>query len=279
MTDAPAWTLERIAREQPALAPLAVLHALIEAALERLPGTLAAPAVVAAPGTLWLEGRPLLEAASGTLVAELPDVARAVAGAMASALPGAASALDEIVAGPALGTPAGWEAVAASFREPGWVPGGPHGPVARFVALRALSLPARRLARAWSPPHPDRWKRSRCPWCGVGAAASVARTGAGRTLLCVLCGGRWEIADASCTGCGERDASRITVLASRDAGPASLEACASCGTALKVFAVGDAPWGPPVALEVASVRLDLLAERDHSVFRDPVALAALYPPA
>jgi formate dehydrogenase maturation protein FdhE len=98
-------------------------------------------------------------------------------------------------------------------------------------------------------------------------------------LLCVLCGGRWETSETVCAGCGERDLSKFRVMANRDAGPATIESCGGCGTAVKVFSASDLVWGPPVALEVATVRLDLLAERDEDTFRDPVALAALFPPA
>ena len=42
------------------------------------------------------------------------------------------------------------------------------------------------LALSFSAPHPERWLRAACPYCGVPAAACVAGQGSGRTLLCVL---------------------------------------------------------------------------------------------
>lgn len=269
------WTLERVERDLPDLAPLARLHRAIENAIRAFEEAVPFhPRLPGAPGVHWLHGTPLLDAvAQDELVARLPGALASVAAAVGSASPAARAAADEIAA-----APFDWTRALASFRDPQWVPETPHPHLARFLVLRAVSVPARHLARAWSAPHPDRWKRSRCPYCGVGAAASVARTGSGRTLLCVLCGGRWEMADVVCTGCGERNLARFRVLANRDAGPASMETCVPCGTSIKVFGAGDVAWGPPLALEVASVRLDLLAERDESTFRDSVALAALFPP-
>jgi formate dehydrogenase maturation protein FdhE len=129
-----------------------------------------------------------------------------------------------------------------------------------------------------SAPHPDRWKRSHCPFCGVGAAAAVARVGSGRTLLCVLCGGRWETAETICPGCLETNLDRFRILAARELGPATLESCLSCGTTLKVFSSPDLLWGPPLAMEVLTIRLDIVAARDEGIRRDAVACAALHPP-
>jgi hypothetical protein len=68
------------------------------------------------------------------------------------------------------------------------------------------------------------------------------------------------------------------VLAARELGPASLEACATCRGGIKVFAAPDVPDGPPVALEVLTVHLDVLA-RSERISRDETALAAVFPPA
>ena len=283
MTERPSesepWTLERVERDLPDLAPLARLHRAIEDAIRAfekdapfhpdLPGT---------PGVHWLQGTSLLDAVrQDPLVARLPGLFAAIADAVGAATPAARGAVDQIAAATS-GAPFDWAFVLAHFRDPQWVPATPHPHLTRFLVLRTISVPARHLARSWSAPHPDRWKRSRCPFCGVGAAASVARTGSGRTLLCVLCGGRWETADTICTGCGETNLERFRVFANREAGPASIESCVTCGTSIKVFSSGDATWGPPLALEVATVRLDLLAERDERAFRDTIALASLFPP-
>jgi len=278
VTEQQAWTLDRVEREIPEVAALARLHLRIEEALAAVAGS-ATPPLPSVPGVLWLQGTPLLDAAereaTGALVRGAFDAAaRAVAESSAEADRAVAAILAALPDESATGA-----AILASFREEAWAPPCPHPQLARFVALRAVSVPARALVAAYGGPLPDRWKRTRCPWCGVPAAASVARTGSGRTLLCVLCGGRWETSEKLCTSCGERNLDRFRVLAHRDAGPATLETCGTCGTAIKVFAAGDVGWGPPLALEAATVRLDLVAERDASTFRDPLALAALFPPA
>ena len=284
MTQPPAdsgpWTLARVERDFPDLAPLARLHGAVEDAFraaERECGHVH-PNLAGTPGVHWLLGRPLLDVVERRgLVERLPDLVVRAARAAASAAPGTAPLLEETLASDAFRTLA-WDVALASFRDPQWAPGTPHPTLLRFLFLRAVSVPARHLARSFSAPHPDRWKRSRCPFCGVEAAASVARTGSGRTLLCVLCGGRWESPETVCTGCGERNLSKFRIFANRAAGPGSIESCETCGTAVKVFSSADLDWGPPLALEVATVRLDLLAERDEGTFRDAIALAALFPP-
>lgn len=281
MTDTPGpWTLERVARELPDLAPLATLHAAIEEAFrdhERSHGHVH-PTLAGTPGVHWMLGRPLIDMAERAGFAErMPDLVRAAGNAVAGAAPAGRGAVEETIGSSAFDS-LDWGAALASFRDAAWAPPTPHPRLFRFLLLRAISVPARHLARSFSAPHPDRWKRPTCPFCGVGAAASVARTGSGRTLLCVLCGGRWETPDTVCAGCGERNLSKFRVLANRDAGPATIESCTGCGTAVKVFSSSDITWDPPLAVEVATVRLDLLAERDENTFRDPIALAAIFPP-
>jgi transcription elongation factor Elf1 len=279
MPDPNPWTLERVEREIPELAPLARLHLAVEDALrafERDHGHVH-PELRGVPGAHWMQGTPLIDAADrATIVGRLPALVRAVAEAVSGSTPSVRGAVESAVAS------AGsfhWQGALTSFRDASWTPGVREPHVFRFLLLRAISVPARHLARAYSAPHPDRWKRSNCPFCGIEGVASIARTGAGRTLVCVLCGGRWEAAETVCGGCGERNLASFRVLAAREAGPATIESCGKCGTAVKVFSPGDVPWGPPIAVEVASVRLDLLAERDERTFRDSVALAVLFPPA
>lgn len=279
MADPNPWTLERVEREIPELAPLARLHLAVEEAaraFERDDGPFH-PELRGAPGAHWMQGTPLLDAVDrNALAARLPALVRALGAAVAAASPAVGGAVEAT-----LGSCGAfhWQGALLSFRDLAWTPGVREPQVFRFLLLRALSVPARHLARSYSAPHPDRWKRSNCPFCGVEGVASVARPGAGRTLVCVLCGGRWDAAETVCGGCGERNLATFRVLAAREAGPATIESCGRCGTAVKVFSPGDVPWGPPLGVEVASVRLDLLAERDERTFRDPVALAALFPPA
>lgn len=280
VTDPNPWTLDRVEREVPDLAPLARLHRTLEDAgreVERR-GLPVHPALAGAPAVHWVAGTPLLDAADpAALAGAVPHLAGALAVAAASVVPSAAGALAEIRALCRPDAPV-WGDVLAGWRDPAGFAAAPHRDLFRFLVLRALSFPARHLARSLSAPHPDRWKRPDCPWCGVRAAASVGRAGAGRTLLCVLCGGRWEAEDTACTLCGERDLRKFRVLANRDLGPATIEACTGCHGAVKVFSSPDLVWGPPLAVEVLTVRLDHVAERDEGVRRDATSLAALFPP-
>lgn len=282
MTDAEAWTLERIEAEDAELAPLARLHRVLaeESVLFATDGTGPAPrpAFTGPPAIHWLAGRPLLLAAHPAVLRGLtaPLTAR-LAHRLASAFPdvaGPAAELASVLEDP--GFP--WPERIAAFREP--PPADvPHGPLFHFLLLRALAAPATHLARSFSPPHPERWLRTMCPFCGMPPAACVARHGGDRWMLCVLCGGRWTIEGLACPSCGEESGERLRALASRDAGPATLEACDSCHLAVKVFSDVSLVPGPPLAMEIRTFRLDLVAERDEGVRRAPAALAALFPPA
>jgi formate dehydrogenase maturation protein FdhE len=171
-----------------------------------------------------------------------------------------------------------WPARLVAFRD---LPGDadvPHAALFRFLLLRAAAVPATHLAHAWSAPHAERWKRAACPWCGVPAAAAIAGQGTGRRLCCVLCGGRWQREGLECLGCGEERRETQLILADRELGPASLEACQTCRFALKVFAPGDVGHEAPLPVEVLTVHLDVLAKSD-GLSRDDTALAALFPPA
>jgi hypothetical protein len=277
MTD--VWTIERVADARPELAPMARLHAAIETASRRVASEAGAalhPAFAGAPAVHWMAGRSLLDSSNRAALA--PAAARlfdAVASAAGDSVPGARAAVDEIRAA-ARAPSFGWPARLVRFRElPEDVP---HAALFRFLLLRTVAVPAGHLAGSFSAPHAERWVPAACPWCGVPAAAAVAGQGAGRTLLCVLCGGRWTRDGLGCIACGEERAEQQLVLASRELGPASLEACATCRHAIKLFAPGDLVDGPPVALEVLTVHLDVLARSDD-LSRDATALAAVYPPA
>lgn len=279
MTDEP-WTIARIERERPDLAPLARLHRELDATARRFDTSKNAalhPSIGGAPATHWMAGRSLFDSANraaltpsvSALFTELAQTTRVV-------VPDASAAIGEILsAASAPGFP--WPARIVKFRDVPDAAAVPHAALFRFLLMRAVAVPAEHLARSLSPPHPDRWRSSNCPYCGVPAAASVAGQGTGRTLLCVLCGGRWRREGLDCIACGdERPESRL-VLARRELGPASIEACGACRSAFKVFADADLPYGPPTALEVLTVHLDVLAGSDD-LARPETALAAVFPP-
>jgi hypothetical protein len=269
------WTFARVAAAKPELRPLARLHEALAAAAH---GAAPDPRFDGTPAVHWVKGTSVLDASDReALAAPVAAAFVRVARAAGSSVEGVRAASEEILAATSRPDFA-WPARIATFRDVPDETAVPHPALFRFLLLRVIASPASRLARALSPPHPDRWLRAACPWCGVPAAASIAGEGGGRTLLCVLCGGRWRRDGLDCLTCGEERSDTRLVLAARELGPASLEACATCRGGLKVFAAPDVPDGPPVALEVLTVHLDVLA-RAQDVSRDETALAALFPPA
>jgi formate dehydrogenase maturation protein FdhE len=279
MSDAP-WTLERVEAERPEIAPLARLHRemaqAVRTLLARRPLPLH-PSFAGPPAVHWLEGRALLDASNrAALALPVSVVFETLAAAAARAAPASADAVAEILAA-VRSAGFGWTARLVGFSDLPDAGEIPHPALFRFLLMRAVSVPASHLALSVSPPHPQRWLRSACPYCGVPAAAAVARQGSGRTLLCVLCGGRWEREGLDCVACGADPHGETLVLADRRLGPASIEACSACRGSLKVFSAADAGWEPPVALELVTVHLDVLAETE-GLGRDATALAAIFPP-
>jgi len=274
MSDEP-WTFARVAAAKPELGPLARLH---EALAEAARGEDADPRFEGTPAVHWVRGTSVLDASDrGALAAPVAAAFARVTRAAGESVDGVRAAAAEIL-GVTSRPDFAWTERLASFREVPDETAVPHPALFRFLLLRAMAAPASRLARSLSPPHPERWLRAACPWCGVPAAASIAGEGGGRTLLCVLCGGRWRREGLECLLCGEERSDTRLVLAARELGPASLEACATCRGGIKVFAAPDVPDGPPVALEVLTVHLDVLA-RSERISRDETALAAVFPPA
>ncbi len=277
-----AWTLARVADERPELASLARLHIALEdalaAAVEELPPDALRPQFPGPPAVHWFQGKSLLDATgAGRIAPGVGEVVLRLLETLVDCEPTTAEPVAELrrhVAAPDFD----WAARLASFRDLPAAAEVPHGALFRFLLLRAVGVPARHLAHSFSAPHAERWPWPRCPYCGIPAAAAVAATGSGRTLLCVLCGGRWHSEGFDCLSCGEKRSDRSLVLGSPEIGPASLEACATCDAALKVLSVAYLPDGPPLALEVLTAGLDALAEAKRGIRRDPVALAAVFPP-
>ena len=276
-----SWTLERVERAAPELSELVRVHRVLAEAtarsLARGPAVALHPAISGTPALHWIHGRPLLDAADpAPLAAPVAGMVVGMARALSDVFPATAAAVEEMLAATAA-REFGWRDRIAGFRSVPPEPV-PHPALFRFLLLRAMAVPAAHLARSVSAPPPERWVRAACPWCGVPAAAAVARSRAGRTLLCILCGGRWESREAGCFACGEQRPEQQLVVASREAGPASLEGCATCHAALKLFASGDVGTTAPLALEVLTVRLDVAAEHTHGLMRDETARAAVFPP-
>jgi hypothetical protein len=226
----------------------------------------------------WVLGTPLFDACDQrALLAPVITLFGALAATLGDAFPDAGSALVELRTAVSRND-FPWSARMAKFRDPLPADVVPHGGLFRFLLWRALSVPLSHLAASTSPPHPDRWKRSACPYCGLAPVVQIAEPGSSRHFLCVLCGGDWHSADLACAACGDERLDKWLVVAQRDVGPATLEACGTCRTAVKVLPRGMLGPGAPVALEILTVGLDLLAREQEGIEREQGPLAAVFPP-
>lgn len=282
------WTLARIAAERADLAPLADLHRLLAETADRVvAGEGAAsfhPRHFGAPATHWVLGKALIDGCDQrALLVPIITLFGALARTLQNAFADTGRSVDELrTAVAADDFP--WAERIAKFRDPLPADVVPHAGLFRFLLLRAIATPLAHLARATSPPHPDRWIRAACPYCGFPPVAQVAQSGGSRHLMCVLCGGGWTWADLGCVGCGSEMNDRWTVVAHRELGPASLESCGTCRTTLKVYppvlveAGTSGTCEPIVALEILTVGLDLLAREQEGLQREQAPLAAVFPP-
>jgi FdhE protein len=135
--------------------------------------------------------------------------------------------------------------------------------VALFVAEAALQPFAEVVAAARAPlsaASPD--TAVRCPICGGLAVAGLLREeghGAGRALVCGLCGFAWRVPRAVCPQCGEADVARLAVYRD-DTWPAvRLDACETCRTYVKTVDRTADGHADPIVDDLASLPLDLWA--------------------
>jgi FdhE protein len=80
----------------------------------------------------------------------------------------------------------------------------------------------------------DQWRRGTCPLCGGAPDFAAIAAGGQRRLICGRCHTTWPVDALACPFCGERDAGRITSLATAG-GPYRVAACTSCGRYLKAI--------------------------------------------
>jgi len=105
---------------------------------------------------------------------------------------------------------------------------------------------------------------TRCPWCGwrpqVSVLADDSEIRGRRRLICGLCHGEWAYPRATCPGCGEADATKLTHHVSEKWPHVRIEACAGCGAYLKAVDLRADGMAVPIVDDVASVELDLWAD-------------------
>ena len=112
---------------------------------------------------------------------------------------------------------------------------------------------------------PDRMHRDgNCPFCGGRPIVSFRRGdpeshGAGRWLVCGLCGTEWPFSRVRCPSCGEQDPDKLPSFRS-DAHPiARLEACESCRRYVKSLDLTMDARPIPEVDDLASIAMDLWA--------------------
>ena len=100
-----------------------------------------------------------------------------------------------------------------------------------------------------------------CPCCGSGPVASVVRIGGNeqglRYLTCSLCSAQWHVVRIKCAFC---DTTKNISYYAIEGGSAAIKAehCDSCGSYLKILYMEKDTNVDAVAVDVASVALDVL---------------------
>ncbi len=103
-----------------------------------------------------------------------------------------------------------------------------------------------------------------CPFCAGRPAVGILRDdreaeALRRTLSCWRCAREWEFPRVLCPACKEERPERLPRLTAEEIPWIRVEACDSCGKYLKTVDLSKEPAAEPVADELASTPLDLLA--------------------
>jgi FdhE protein len=105
-----------------------------------------------------------------------------------------------------------------------------------------------------------------CPTCGSQPALARLRQDDGKRILCcLLCDEKWEFARLTCPFCGNDDQDRLGTLSIDGVDAHWIEVCESCRHYIKTMDernVARTEGGLPLVDDVATLHLDLLAERD-----------------
>jgi FdhE protein len=275
MIEASLHRLDALARDDPAVAPLARLHAaVVRAAGER--GW--AEGVPPFDGARLAEGVPLLH--ERTLTVDRARLGRLLAGLAAVAARdgnAAAERLRRALASPALDPPAvlaaslaGDTGAVAALAAGAGVDAGLLATIGQ-VAARPLLLACG--AAAGPVVAGQAWAAGVCPVCAAWPALAELRgLDRRRWLRCGRCGAGWAFAAGRCVFCGNADHRTLGYLApeaEREARQAAT--CAACHRYLKTFTVL-APLAPAeIGLQdLATLELDVAAlERGYTPPGEP----------
>lgn len=122
---------------------------------------------------------------------------------------------------------------------------------AYFTAL-ASRLPTDRVERSGGG----------CPVCDSAPVAGlVLGDDRLRYLCCSLCGSEWNLTRIQCWSCRTTGGIQYLGVAG-DGGAVKAEACTPCGSYIKLFYLEKMPLAEPLADDVASLTLDLLAAQE-----------------
>ncbi len=115
------------------------------------------------------------------------------------------------------------------------------------------------LTQQWSAPTPFV-----CPFCkrkpGVGVLRPLGEGGK-RSLVCSFCLAEWEFRRIVCPGCGEENHANLPVYAAEELTHVRVEACDSCKIYIKTVDMTKTGRAEPVVDEIASIALDLWAQK------------------
>jgi FdhE protein len=143
--------------------------------------------------------------------------------------------------------------------EAGALPPGPNDFFARaFLQPYATSVRTQSSLR-WRGPTPYL-----CPFCRRKPGLGVLRPlgdGGQRSLVCSFCLAEWEFRRIVCPGCGEEDHSKLPVYTAEELQHVRVESCDSCRTYIKTVDMTKSGRAEPIVDEMASIPLDLWAQR------------------
>lgn len=135
------------------------------------------------------------------------------------------------------------------------------GPAATFVAEAVLQP----FAEMWAAtvdtatPGPD---ALRCPRCGGRAVVGVLRErghGAGRFLVCGLCGSEWAVPRVVCPACGESRVEALPVFRDGDLPEMRVDACDTCRVYIKAVDLSVDGHAVAIVDDLATLPLDFWA--------------------
>ncbi|MGD0414478.1 MAG: formate dehydrogenase accessory protein FdhE [Terriglobales bacterium] len=116
-----------------------------------------------------------------------------------------------------------------------------------------------RSSMCWSGPAPYL-----CPLCGRKPGLGVLRPlgdGGQRSLVCSFCLAEWEFRRIVCPGCGEENHAKLPVYNAEELKHVRVEACDSCRSYIKTVDLTKSGLAEPMVDEMASIPLDLWAQK------------------